>query len=128
MRMEKMERRDGPGLTMLDDETVTRRFVEIQGRRVSYLTTGDPATAPTILLLHGSGVSARYWVNQPRGLERALRVVALDLPGHGQSEPVPHPGLAAYGDVAARLLDALGTAPVIAPGDPPGGAGALEVT
>ena len=114
-------------MTMLDDPAVTRRFVEIQGRRVSYLTTGNPATAPTILLLHGSGVSARYWVNQLRGLERALRVVALDLPGHGQSEPVPHPGIVAYGEVAARLLDALGTGPVVAAGHSLGGAVAIEL-
>src|SRR5204863_507412 len=75
----------------------------------------------------GSRVSARYWVNQLRGLERALRVVALDLPGHGQSEPVPHPGIVAYGEVAARLLDALGTGPVIAAGHSLGGAVAIEL-
>jgi pimeloyl-ACP methyl ester carboxylesterase len=114
-------------LTTIADATVARRFVELAGRRVSYLTAGDPATAPTILLVHGSGVSARYWVNQLRGLERALRVVALDLPGHGQSEPIPHPSIAAYGEVVTRLLDALDTGPVIVAGHSLGGAVAIEL-
>src|SRR6267378_131595 len=87
----------------------------------------DPSTAPTLLLLHGSGVSARYWVNQLRGLERVLRVVALDLPGHGESDPVPHVNIGAYGEIAAGLLDALDAGPVFAAGHSLGGAVAIEL-
>jgi pimeloyl-ACP methyl ester carboxylesterase len=112
---------------MIDEAGIARRFVELDGRRMSYLTAGDPSTAPTLLLLHGSGVSARYWVNQLRGLERVLRVVALDLPGHGESDPVPHMNIGAYGEIAAGLLDALDAGPVFAAGHSLGGAVAIEL-
>ena len=75
---------------------VTRSFVEPATRRVSYLTVGDRAGAPTLLLIHGSGVSARYWINQLQGLG-GLRVVAVDLPGHGESDPMLHVSVEEYG-------------------------------
>ena len=83
---------------------IVRRFVELHGRRVSYLTAGD--SGPTILLIHGSGVSARSWVNQLRGLAGAVRVVAIDLPGHGESDPMRHASVEQYGGIVANFLDA----------------------
>jgi pimeloyl-ACP methyl ester carboxylesterase len=50
---------------------ITRGVVLVEGRRVSYLSAGGGAGGQTILLVHGSGVSARYWINQLRGLGRA---------------------------------------------------------
>jgi len=41
---------------------------------------------PVLLLLHGAGGSYLSWPPQLRRLPRAL-VYAIDLPGHGQSEP-----------------------------------------
>ena len=109
---------------------IARRSVELDGRRVSYLVAGDPATAPTILLIHGSGVSARYWDNQLQSLAGALRVVAIDLPGHGASEPMPptqRVSVEAYGEVVASFLDALGAGPVIVAGHSLGGAIAIAL-
>ena len=104
---------------------IVRRFVELHGRRVSYLTAGD--SGPTILLIHGSGVSARSWVNQLRGLVGAVRVVAIDLPGHGESDPMRHASVEQYGGIVANFLDALGTGPVIAAGHSLGGAIAIAL-
>src|SRR2546425_12587150 len=106
---------------------ISRRFVELDGRRISYLTVGDSAARPTILLLHGSGVSAHYWVHQLRGLGGGMRVVAIDLPGHGESDPMPHVSVEEYGEVVASFLDALGTGPVIAAGHSLGGAIAIAL-
>lgn len=106
---------------------IARRFVELDGRRVSYLAVGDSAAGPTILLIHGSGVSARYWVDQLRGLGGALRVVAIDLPGHGESDPMQQASVEAYGGVVANFLDALGTGPVITAGHSLGGAIAIAL-
>src|SRR5438132_6270989 len=109
---------------------IARRSVELDGRRVSYLVAGDPATAPTILLIHGSGVSARYWDNQLQRLAGALRVVAIALPGHGASEPMPptqRVSVEAYGEVVASFLDALGAGPVIVAGHSLGGAIAIAL-
>ena len=104
---------------------IVRRFVELHGRRVSYLTAGD--SGPTILLIHGSGVSARSWVNQLRGLVGAVRVIAIDLPGHGESDPMRHASVEQYGGIVANFLDALGTGPVIAAGHSLGGAIAIAL-
>jgi len=106
---------------------VTRIFVELAKRRVSYLTVGDPGGEPTLLLIHGSGVSARYWINQLQGLGGALRVVAVDLPGHGESDPMPHVSVEEYGRVVAKLIDALGLGSVIAVGHSLGGAIAIAL-
>lgn len=105
---------------------IARRFVELDGRRVSYLTAGDSA-APAVLLIHGSGVSAGYWVNQLRGLLDAFRVAAIDLPGHGESDPIPQASVEEYAETVARFLEALGTGPVLVVGHSLGGAVAIAL-
>jgi pimeloyl-ACP methyl ester carboxylesterase len=79
----------------------------------------------TVLLVHGTGVSARSWGEQVRSLGRALRVVAVDLPGHGESDPTSEVTLEGYADAAQGVLEALGTRPVVAVGHSLGGAVAL---
>ena len=79
------------------------------------------------MFLHGSGVSARYWGEQLRALAGSARVVAVDLPGHGESEEAATPGLADYADVTAALIDALGAWPAIAVGHSLGGAVAIAL-
>src|SRR5262249_57568224 len=60
--------------------TILRRYVELDGRRVSCLTAGDPSSATPLLLIHGSGVSAGYWVNQLLGLPDAFPGMAIASP------------------------------------------------
>jgi pimeloyl-ACP methyl ester carboxylesterase len=72
-------------------------------------------------------MSARSWVNQLRGLAGAVRVVAIDLPGHGESDPMRHASVEQYGGIVANFLDALGTGPVIAAGHSLGGAIAIAL-
>jgi pimeloyl-ACP methyl ester carboxylesterase len=107
--------------------TIDRRSVELGGRRVSYLSSGEAATARAILLIHGSGVSAGYWVNQLRSLGEVFRVAAIDLPGHGKSDPIPQASVEAYSETVARLLEALDTGPVLVVGHSLGGAVAIAL-
>lgn len=65
------------------------------------------APAPTVLLLHGTGASTHSWrdlaprlLSDPQG--RARQVVALDLPGHGFSDPLP-PAQRSLAGMAAAL-------------------------
>ena len=109
------------------ESEITRRFVELDGRRVSYLTAGDSAAAPSILLIHGSGVSAGAWVNQLRGLLTAFRVAAIDLPGHGKSDPIPQASVEEYAETVAKFLEALGSGPVLVVGHSLGGAIAIAL-
>lgn len=106
---------------------VARHFVEVNGRRLSYLTAGDSLRAPSILLVHGSGVSAGYWLNQLRGLCATCRLVAIDLPGHGQSDAMPAVSVEAYADVVGQFLHDLGTGPVVVAGHSLGGAVAMAL-
>ena len=41
-----------------------------------------------MVLVHGAGGASTYWFNQLSGLSDGLRVIAIDLPGHGKSEPL----------------------------------------
>jgi pimeloyl-ACP methyl ester carboxylesterase len=114
-----------PGTSAAAADQIVRRSLSIGGRRVSYLwRDGD---APTLVFIHGSGVSARYWSNQVRGAAGTARVVALDLPGHGESEDATAPSLVAYAEAAARLIDALRAWPVIAIGHSLGAAVAMTL-
>jgi pimeloyl-ACP methyl ester carboxylesterase len=101
---------------------IVRRSFDTEGRKVSYLTV-DGARAPeTMLLIHGAGVSARTWVSQLRGLADALRPIAIDLPGHRESDPIADPTLTAYAETAYRALEHLDTGPVFVAGHSLGGA------
>jgi pimeloyl-ACP methyl ester carboxylesterase len=51
--------------------------------RVGYLEAGQGAT---LVLIHGVGMNADAWYPQLEALSRRYRVIALDMPGHGESE------------------------------------------
>jgi pimeloyl-ACP methyl ester carboxylesterase len=106
-----------------------RQGVGPDGGRLSYLTAETPRAGlgQTILLIHGAGMSARSWTEQLRGLAHTLRVVAIDLPGHGESDPIPETTVEAYADAAGRLLATLRTGRVFVAGHSLGGAVALAL-
>lgn len=69
---------------------------------------GDP-----VLLLHGVGMRSEAWEPQIHALASRFRVVAVDLPGHGESDPLPLNALLPdFVDWAARVVGALATGPV----------------
>jgi pimeloyl-ACP methyl ester carboxylesterase len=66
-------------------------MVGTQGLHTRTWGSGDR----TALLLHGQfGSSESWWAVAPRIAERGYRVVAIDLPGHGESRPDPEMTLA----------------------------------
>ena len=84
-----------------------KQFVEVSGTRLAYLDTGG--SGPTLLFVHGnSGSSANFKPQLESGLAAEFRLVALDLPGHGDSGrvPVTEYGLPFY----ARRLEGFATA------------------
>jgi pimeloyl-ACP methyl ester carboxylesterase len=118
--------RSNASIRPASDEREVRGFIGPDSERTSYLTAGI-VTGEPILLIHGTGMSARSWTNQLRGLAPALAVVAIDLPGHGESDPASEATVESYADAAGRLLDALGTGPVVVAGHSLGGAVALAL-
>ena len=83
-----------------------------------------------LLLLHGTGGSRRHWAPvRPRLAERH-ELLAVDLPGHGDSDPPPDDGdhtPVGYAATLARFLDEIGIGAVHIAGDSVGGWTALEM-
>jgi pimeloyl-ACP methyl ester carboxylesterase len=99
---------------------VIRRSISVNGTQMSYLATGDDSAAPPVVLIHGSGMNARYWVAQLRGLGGV--VIAPDLPGHGESDAPASTTLDADVDLVAALVAQVSEGPIVAVGHSLGGA------
>lgn len=95
--------------------------------RLHYLQW-NPAAPRTLLLLHGNSANAWWWRPMAEALSGSdLRILALDLRGHGDSEWVrpPHYTPADYADDLARLITAAGAEGAIAVGHSMGGIAVL---
>lgn len=57
--------------------------IQIPGQNLAYLERTGPGE--TMLLLHGIGGSKDFWSQFVRNTPRDYRVIALDLPGHGDN-------------------------------------------
>ena len=83
---------------------MARTRVHLHGREVAYLDL--PGEGTPVLLVHGIGSSADTWGDVPSRLSaQGIRVVALDLPGHGESSKGP--GDYSLGSLASTLRDLL---------------------
>jgi len=62
-------------------------FTRVNGLHIHGMLAGDLASEPVpIILVHGLGVSSRYFVPLARRLARDTLVIAPDLPGTGKSD------------------------------------------
>lgn len=81
--------------------------MKINGQRVAYLESPADHSAGdtrTVIFVHGNSSSARTWRPLLAGqFGRRFRCVALDLPGHGQSEPAGDPADYSLPGYAATL-------------------------
>lgn len=85
-------------------------ILQLPSQKIAYYESSG--TGPAIMLIHGnssSGLSYQQQINSALG--EKYRLVALDLPGHGNSEPFAEmsaygmPGYAAVVAAAAEALD-----------------------
>ncbi|MDP2419535.1 MAG: alpha/beta fold hydrolase [Hydrogenophaga sp.] len=75
--------------------------------KVRCIDTGGPG--PAVLLTHGIGESLEFWHPQIEALGKTVRLVAWDMPGHGESDiPAAVMDLQAVAHSAWLLLDHLG--------------------
>jgi len=82
--------------------------MEVGGHRLHAFHAGLPA-APPILLVHGLGVSARYFFPVAERLARHFAVHMPELPGHGRSSHPPRAlDVPALADVLEAWLEAAG--------------------
>jgi pimeloyl-ACP methyl ester carboxylesterase len=87
-----------------------RRLRLSGGTELSFVTAGDPSS-PALLLQHGFPSSADTFRDVIPGLARVAHVIAPDLPGYGESDPLPAPSFAAFGEAISELLGALEVGP-----------------
>ena len=53
------------------------------------ITCQEQGTGEPFVLIHGVGMQSAAWAPQFAALAQSYRVIALDMPGHGQSDPLP---------------------------------------
>ncbi len=84
----------------------TLHQIALANSHLAYRTAGS---GPPLLLLHGWGGSSRYWHTTLHALADIRTIYAPDLPGYGQSPPLPNTTTPTH---MARLIvafaDALG--------------------
>jgi pimeloyl-ACP methyl ester carboxylesterase len=72
----------------LEGMTVTERRLQLAGVSTAILEAGQ---GPPLVALHGPGANATHWAQAIPGLARDHRVIAPDLPGHGESDGGANP-------------------------------------
>lgn len=74
----------------------------------------DVGVGEVVVLLHGHPFNRTMWREQVKSLGQRYRVIAPDLPGYGESTPIPGKiGMDEMARYVARLLDALHIGPVV---------------
>jgi pimeloyl-ACP methyl ester carboxylesterase len=100
-------------------------YLALGRRRICYRDRGKGL--PALLLVHGAGASSLCFAELVNRLGRKRRVVAVDLPAHGNSVPHrlaarPAQLLSAYRDAVAELAERLGLGRFVLIGHSMGGA------
>jgi pimeloyl-ACP methyl ester carboxylesterase len=83
---------------------------DIAGRKLAcWISNGSfHPDRRTLAFIHGSGGNHTDWILQYTPLKSAFNVMAIDLPGHGESEGPGEKDVAAYVAWVRKILEALG--------------------
>lgn len=107
------------------DWSAHQRWVTVAGRPVNVVELGD---GPPVVFVHGLSGSWQNWLENLPELARDHRVVALDLPGFGESAlPAERISMDGYAATVLAVLDALGIDAADLVGNSMGGLVSLEV-
>jgi pimeloyl-ACP methyl ester carboxylesterase len=102
-------------------------FIQTRSGRVAYREIGS---GPTVLLLHANLHDGRDFDPVMQTLARDYRTIAVDWPGHGDSDPVEpgvEPSAPLFADVLEDLVDGLGLSRVVVIGNSVGGFAAARL-
>ena len=120
---------DGDDATWMsvDWPSMTRR-VTVEGREVNVVDTGGGADLPVMVFVHGLSGTWQNWLLNIPAFMGSHRVIALDLPGFGES-PMPREKISikGYARILDGLLGALGVDSAVVVGNSMGGFVAAEL-
>jgi pimeloyl-ACP methyl ester carboxylesterase len=101
----------------------TGQFVAIEGHRIHYVMQGS---GPDLVLIHGASGNLRdFTFGLADHLSKTYRVIAVDRPGMGYSDPIPDMTLAGQARAIKAALATLGVSRPILLGQSYGGSVAL---
>lgn len=81
----------------------------MEGVSIRYLEAGVERPGLPILMLHGFQAGADLWFPHPLpALSEQFQVIAPDLPGFGDSDPMPEYGAVPYASTMFAFMDELG--------------------
>ena len=107
-------------------DTLQYLFTEVGGLRVRYADRGFGDSV--VLLLHGFGGDLDNWMFNLDSLAEKHRLLALDLPGHGQSVKTNvDPSLSGMATFVRKFLDVLSVSSLHVVGHSMGGAIAMQL-
>ena len=69
--------------TDISTQVLTEKSISISGETIAYYDNEEGET--TLLFIHGAFINKEYWNEQLAAFSYGYRVVAPDLPGHGNS-------------------------------------------
>jgi pimeloyl-ACP methyl ester carboxylesterase len=101
--------------------------IHTRAGRVAYRESGS---GPTILLLHATLHDRHDFDPIVETLSRSYRTIAVDWPGHGDSDPVDatmEPGAPLFADVLEDVVDGLGLSRAVLIGNSVGGFAAARL-
>jgi pimeloyl-ACP methyl ester carboxylesterase len=100
------------------------RNLKVQGQPAGFALgrSGLKAGRPNVLLVHGSGGSSLSWSMQLNSLNLDLNLLAVDLPGHGDTPELPIKRVEDYTAWLKEFIESAQIAPCVAVGHSLGGA------
>ena len=126
--------RDEPDWTTIDWREHLRS-AQIEGRRVNYVDYGSGDTpsgaqaGPPVVFVHGISGNWQNWLENIPRFGRERRVIALDVPGFGESEDTAEdPTMSGLGRAVEGLCDHLDLGRIALIGNSMGGFIAAETT
>jgi len=96
----------------------------LDGAKIHYVAAGRGAV--TLVLIHGWTCDHTLWEAQISALKGRYRVLALDLPGHGRSDPAPGYSMQRFARAVNAVLEKEKAAQAVLAGHSMGGAVMLE--
>jgi pimeloyl-ACP methyl ester carboxylesterase len=102
---------------------------EVRGAKASFLMgrSGIKPGRPNLLLVHGAGGSSMSWLTQLNGLDGDMNVVAVDMPGHGETPGGPFDKVELYAAWVTEFMETAGITPCFLLGHSLGGAVAQRI-